>query len=96
MKSIKEEFFFDMKKKPFMTFLRKWFSGKEFSDVHVAKCLSSMITHSLVEMDKRSEVVFQALDIPFQVESLSKFVGGGLTNGELRELYRERYFKFIK
>ena len=96
MRSYKEEYFFRMKKKPFMKFLKRWLAGTEYSEVHVAKCLSSMITHCLIEMEKTGTLVFKALDIPFQMDSLSKFVEGGLANDELKELYRERFGRFIK
>ena len=64
--------------------------------MHTAKCLSSMITHCLIEMDKTGNVVFNALDIPFQTETLAKFVGGGLSNEQLKELYKEKFARFLK
>lgn len=84
-----------MKDKPFVKFLKRWFQGEEFEAVHIAKCLSSMLTHSLIQMEKMSAVVYSALDIQFQIEWLKDFIEGNVSEGELISAYKDRFYKFI-
>lgn len=95
MKPVKQRFFDDMKSKPFYIALSKWFRDpKSLSDTQAAKALSSMVTHSVIEMEK-SEVTYSVLDVPFQVDVLSMFVKGEITRARVRELYYDRFGKFF-
>ena len=79
MISVKEEFFIRKKDKAFLRFLKKWFSGKEVSDIEVAKNLSSFLTHSLIDMEGMSTPMYERLDIPEQSSMLNSFIQGDVT-----------------
>ena len=95
MESVKSSFLFRKKSKPFVKFLKKWLGGKHYSDIQVGKNLSSMLTHSLIDLQGIGTPMFRALDIPFQADCINRFLSGGLSNEEIRELYKERFGDFI-
>ena len=88
---VKETFLKRKKDKPFVRFLRKWFNGHDFDEIEIAKNLSSMLTHSLIDMGGIGTPMYKALEIPFQLDSLHRFLEGGMTSDELRKLYHSRY-----
>lgn len=94
MQRVKDEFLVNMAKKPFIKFLKRWFKGRDYSDIQVAKGLSSMITHSLIEMDKAGAITFKVLDLPLQVKVLSQFIEGELTSGQVKKIYQEKFDRF--
>lgn len=96
MKQVKEEFLKRKKDKAFCRFLRKWFGGTPLSDIEVAKNLSSMLTHSLIDMEGIGTPMYRALDITFQSESVAKFLGGGISSDELRKQYYSRFGTYLR
>lgn len=96
MKTVKEEFFRRKKEKAFFKLLKKFLNGYELSDIEIAKCLSSMLTHSLIDMQGIGTPIYRAMDIEFQARSLSEFLGGELSVEQLRDKYSEKFLKYIK
>lgn len=96
MKALKDEFFEECSNKPFCTVLRKWFKGKEYTEVEIAKALSSMVTHSLIELQKKGDKRYRALEIPFQTQVIAMLVGGDISVNEVKELYRTKFEKWVR
>ena len=95
METVKSKFLSNKKDKAFCKFLKKWFQGRPVTDVEVAKNITSMLTHSLIEMEGSGSPMFRALDIPFQASMINRFLEGGMSADELRELYYKRFGSFI-
>lgn len=95
MKPVKSSFFESKSRKPFVRFLRGWFLGKSYSDIEVAKNLSSMLTHSIIELEHKGPPYFSALEIQLQSSSLNKFLSGGIDQNALREIYIRRFGTYL-
>lgn len=91
------EFFEEKKTKLFVRFLKSWLlGGKDYNSYEIAVNLSSMITHSLIELARHGNEVFFTLDIVGQTERLNKIVSGEMSYEESKkELYR-LYAKNLK
>lgn len=96
MRTVKEEFFSRKKDKAFYRRLKKFINGYDMTDIEIAKCLSSMLTHSLIDMQGIGTPIYNAMDIEFQAKSISEFLGGELSVKELRERYISKFSKYIK
>ena len=91
MRTVKEEFFSRKKDKAFYRRLKKFINGYDMTDI-----LSSMLTHSLIDMQGIGTPIYNAMDIEFQAKSISEFLGGELSVKELRERYISKFSKYIK
>ena len=88
--------FLDSKKsKPFHKFLRRWFSGREYTDLEIAINLSSLLTHSLIEIQGNSNTYYQYLMVSFQTDTLNQFLRGEIDADRTRILYFERFGRLI-
>ena len=58
----------------------------KFSDVEVATEISSLLTNSLIEVEK-DENNFEALNIAGQIDLLEKYVSGLMTKMQVRDFY---------
>lgn len=96
MKTVKEEFFKRKKDKAFFKLLKKFVRGYDMADIEIAKCLSSMLTHSLIDMQGIGTPIYRAMDIEFQAKCLAEFLGGEVSVEELRQRYIEKFSKYIK
>lgn len=95
MKALKGEFFKECKTKPFYSFLKRWFGGREYSDIEIAKALSSMVTHSIIELQKKGEMRYSALEVAFQADTVAKFIGGELSANKVKEMYKSKFGKWV-
>lgn len=95
MKSVKAEFFERKKTKKFYKFMKRWLQGKDYSDIEVAKNISSMITHCIMDMEDYGQINYKALEIPEQVESLDQFIRGKTDAATLREIYTTRFGRYL-
>ena len=90
-----DRYFKDRASKPFVRFLKNWFQGKDFSRIVIAKNLSSMITHSLIEAEFKGIGVLEDLDLNSQLENLQEFIRGDIDEPKLKELYSQRYNSYL-
>lgn len=95
MISVKEDFILRKRDKAFCKFLRKWFSGREYSDIEVAKNISSCLTHSLIDMEGIGTVAYKALEITDQSLWLNRFISGYATQEELKEIYYAKFGQYL-
>lgn len=96
MKTVKEEFFKRKRDKAFFKLLKKFVRGYDITDIEIAKCLSSMLTHSLIDMQGIGTPIYKAMDIEFQSQMLYRFLIGEVSVDELREEYIAKFGKYIK
>ena len=61
----------------------------------VAKNLSSMLTHSLIDMEGMGSPMYKALDVAFQSESLFKLLEGSVDVETIREQYNSRFGSYL-
>ena len=62
----------------------------------MAKNLSSMLTHSLIDMEGIGTPMYTALEITFQADAVAKFLKGGVSAEELREQYNSRFGAYVR
>lgn len=98
MEGIKNRFVSDKKKKAFYRVVKRWLQGEEVGEIEVAINLSSMLTHSLIEVNEKGEnsgkiglILAGELDVAFQSDSLRDLVLGNRRLSEIREDYLERF-----
>lgn len=87
-----DTFFQKKRDKKFYRFLKIWLFGNiEYSDIEIAKNLSSMITHSLIEMEFEGLNIYTDLDIALQSKLLNQFIEGVIDEPAIRAVYTQRY-----
>lgn len=98
MEGIKSRFISDKKKKAFYRVIKKWLQGEDIGEIEVAINLSSMLTHSLIEVNEKGEdsnkiglILAGELDVAFQSDSLKELIYGNRRLSEIREDYLERF-----
>jgi len=93
---MKEEFLTETRKKAFHKRLRRVVKGDELDDVTMATAVSSMLTHSLIQMKKKGTNIFDYLDIRLQSKVLNDYIGGKINGEVVRQIYEERFPSFKK
>jgi len=92
MEEIRRRFFLSMRDKKFYKqFVSIFSDGVPLGEIELAKALSSMLTHSLIEMEKEGAEVYRSLDILYQMDILSRFIGGEIDEKAVRDGYKKRY-----
>jgi hypothetical protein len=88
----KIEFFYKTRKKAFHKNLREsLFSIDGVDDVDLALAMTSMLTHSLIEMKKEGSEIYKKMDIYTLTETVSKFLSGDLSSEEVIKTLKEHY-----
>ena len=80
-------FFYKTRKKAFHKNLREQIRNPD--DIELAMALTSMLTHSLIEMKKKNEDVYHLLDIRVLTETVSDFLSGDLSTEEVLNIIDE-------
>lgn len=91
----KIEFFYKTRKKSFHKNLREQIEKDEVDDIDLALAMTSMLTHSLIEMKKDSEKVYKELDVYTLTETVSKFLSGDLSSNEVMDILDEYYVPYL-
>ena len=84
-------FLFSMKGKAFIKNLNKVRIGEFISDIELAKMITSIITHSLIEVEKTDIVLVDELLISKQSNLLSKFISGEIDRKIIYRFYQNEY-----
>jgi DNA-binding transcriptional regulator YdaS (Cro superfamily) len=86
------------KDRAFYRVIKKWLLGTEVNEVELAVELSSMLTHSLIEVKQKGLMspdvslrVAIDVDIVYQSDAINRFICGEVTAEELRQEYLVRY-----
>ena len=96
MINVKEDFFNRKKDKAFYKTVYKWLNNEKVEDIELAKALSSMLTHSLIEIKGTGSSMYEILSVELQAKCLSEFIGGDMNADTLREIYSSRFGSFIR
>lgn len=95
MKNIKREFFKEMKNKSFYKRYKNVLFGESPNDVVLAVCLSSLITHSLIELSHKSEIIYDIMDIKLQTNLLNQFISGEISSEEIVEEHKKLFKRYL-
>lgn len=94
---VKIEFFYKTRKKTFHKNLRDiLIEGNDVSDIDLAMVMTSMLTHSLIEMKKEDKKVYNNLDVYTLTETVSKFLSGELSGQDAISVLKEHYGEHLK
>lgn len=92
-----EKFFYSMRDKKFYKqFIKMFLDDVPLGEINIALAVSSMLTHSLIEMEISGVEMFLVLDIPYQSKMLAKFVGGEIDEKIVRDGYKEKYGGYFR
>lgn len=92
---VKYEFFYKTRKKAFHKNLRNLIEKFNPDDIELALGMTSMLTHSLIEMQKEGKSVYTNLDINILIETVSNFLKGDLSNKEVLEIIDEHWTDYL-
>lgn len=85
----KIEFFYKTRKKAFHKNLREQIENPD--DIELALALTSMLTHSLIEMKKNDKNIYHLLDIRILTETVSDYLFGDLSTEEVINIIDENW-----
>ena len=88
-----DPFIHKMRKKPFVKTINECIAGEMEDSLELAVALSSMLTHSLLEM-KADEQMYFTLDIQRQMGDIARLLGGEANVESIREGLVERISPF--
>lgn len=88
---VKLEFFYKTRKKAFHKNIREQLESEETDDIDLALAMTSMLTHSLIEMKKEGSEIYKQMDIYFLTETVSKFLSGDLKSEKVVEKLKSHY-----
>ena len=96
MERLRTEIIRSKSKKAFYRVLKRWMYGKPLDSVELALNLTSMLTHTLIEMKVRSKdssklVLAKEMDIEWQTENIALLIYGIKSSEEIRKVFIEKY-----
>ena len=91
---IRKEFIKETKDKHFQKVIKDWLLNKPIDDINLAIALSSMLTHSLIDM-RTSVDNFTALDVRQQSTCLQLWLSGQYNREEIKEYYRVEWKHYL-
>lgn len=92
--TIAESFFKEMKDKKFFKTLKE-FLENDIDDLKVALMLSSYVTHSLIEMDRKGKESFEELKISEISRLLSRFLEGEVDVFTVRDTIKQEIGPYL-
>lgn len=90
-RKVKIKFFYKTRKKPFHRNMREIIQEDEYNDIDMAMALTSMLTHSLIEMKKEEKEVYKLLDIEVLTETVHDFLKGKLGSDDVLNIIEENW-----
>ncbi|MFW6015690.1 MAG: hypothetical protein ACOCRK_04575 [bacterium] len=92
----KKEFFYKTRKKAFHKNLREQLSKDDsINDIELALAMTSMLTHSLIEMKQEGKELYQLLEVNKLTDTVSKFLSGELSAEEVQYIFETTYNDFL-
>lgn len=88
-------FFKEMEGKLFLKNLKKLILNNDMNDVQISKVLSSLLTHSIIELEKKGHQCYSSLRIYEQSMVLSRFLGGDISAEEVYKYCKETFGKYL-
>lgn len=74
--------------KAFARNLKRWLSGRQYTDTQVGTFLSSTLTHLFIDIDHGHLDYYSRYHVSDQLRKLSEFVEGVLTQEDLQQFYK--------
>ena len=95
MESAFERFYKDKKTKSFYRDIDEWLKGKDINYIILAKRLSSMVTHSLVEVEHNGDFLIGPLMVQFQLDLIKSILSKEISVDDARQLFFSKLAEII-